>query len=215
MDMKVFLLLSLIGLASCDLPFLRTCMDAEDTNTKTLPTLCSNYKNIEYIYSEIAALKNENKALRASLAEQTNKFQNVTTLDNNKVAFSASITEGADVFTGPRTDSSPSVLIFNHVFTNIGNAYSNQTGIFTTPVKGVYQFTFMTFGNNTNTSGAILMKNGLHQVSTWESQGPDYSDTTSNTVILQLNQNDTVNMILWQGGKIHTSVFSGFLLFTV
>ncbi|XP_028261638.1 uncharacterized protein LOC114435882 isoform X2 [Parambassis ranga] len=131
-----------------------------------------------------------------------------------KVAFSASIIEGPGVFTGPKTGSS-STLIFNNVFTNIGNAYNSQTGIFTAPVKGVYQFTFMTFGYSSYTSGAILVKNGIYQVSTWEFQGPDYSDTTSNTVILQLNQDETVNIILWQGGKIHTAVFSGFLLFTV
>lgn len=86
-------------------------------------------------------------------------------------------------------------------------------GIFTAPLKGVYHFSFMTFGYNSHTSGAILVKNGHYQVSTWEFKGTDTSDTTSNTVILGLNAGETVNIILWRGGKIHTSVFSGFLIF--
>ncbi|XP_028261640.1 multimerin-2-like isoform X4 [Parambassis ranga] len=320
MDVKVFLLLGLTGLVSCDLPFKRRCIDPEDTNTAAQPTVCSNYKNIESIYGEIATLKNKvsfleaqkqiasgnfnqtekrldetekqlrenkgtvqnletrteaafndtkellrlhkselsnlnttaqnlqlrlearltatktnleaevekikntDKALEAKLTEQANKFLNVEDQLGKvkaavntwqKVAFSASITEGANIFTGPSRSILSSTLVFNNVFTNIGNAYNSQTGIFTAPVKGVYQFTFMTFGYNSYTSGAILVKNGIYQVSTWEFKGPDYSDTASNTVILQLNQNDTVNMILWQGGKIHAGVFSGFLLFTV
>ncbi|XP_044197625.1 uncharacterized protein At4g38062-like [Thunnus albacares] len=132
---------------------------------------------------------------------------------NAKVAFSATIIESRDVFTGPKTASTSSILIFNRVFTNIGNAYNSKTGCFTAPLKGVYHFSFMTFGYNSYTSGAILVKNGRYQVSTWEFTGPDASDTTSNTVILELNANDTVNIILWEGGKIHTSVFSGFLVF--
>ncbi|XP_028261639.1 uncharacterized protein LOC114435882 isoform X3 [Parambassis ranga] len=174
--------------------------------------------------AEVEKIKNTDKALEAKLTEQANKFLNVEDQLGKvkaavntwqKVAFSASITEGANIFTGPSRSILSSTLVFNNVFTNIGNAYNSQTGIFTAPVKGVYQFTFMTFGYNSYTSGAILVKNGIYQVSTWEFKGPDYSDTASNTVILQLNQNDTVNMILWQGGKIHAGVFSGFLLFTV
>ncbi|KAM4536935.1 uncharacterized protein PAE49_021356 isoform 1-T2 [Odontesthes bonariensis] len=131
-----------------------------------------------------------------------------------KVAFSASIVASSRTFTGPRTAGTPSVLIFDKVFTNIGKAYNKITGIFTAPVKGVYQFTFMTFGHTSSySSGARLLKNGCTQVSTWESSGPDPSDTTSNTVILELNVNDDVNIVLWQGGKIYTSVFSGFLIF--
>lgn len=91
--------------------------------------------------------------------------------------------------------------------------FSSSTGIFTAPVDGVYQFSFMTFGYNSHTSGAILVKNGIYQVSTWEFTGPDASDTTSNSVILEMKTGDCVNIILWQGGKIHMSVFSGFLIF--
>ncbi|XP_072232298.1 uncharacterized protein [Leuresthes tenuis] len=138
-------------------------------------------------------------------------FLNLVT---KKVAFSASIVTSANVFTGPRTAGTSSVLIFDKVFTNVGSAYNRKTGIFTAPVKGVYQFTFMTFSfTSIYSSGALLLKNGCVQVSTWECSGSDRSDTTSNTVILELNVKDNVKIILWEGGKIHTSVFSGFLIF--
>ncbi|XP_075967261.1 uncharacterized protein LOC142970726 [Anarhichas minor] len=132
---------------------------------------------------------------------------------NTKVAFSATIIESNDVFTGPGTNSTNNILIYNRVFTNIGFDYNSKTGIFTARLKGVYHFSFMTFGYNGHTSGAMLMKNGNYQVTTWEFTGSDYSDTTSNTVILELNVRETVNVILWNGGKIHKSVFSGFLIF--
>ncbi|TKS93196.1 Complement C1q-like protein 4 C1q and tumor necrosis factor-related protein 11 [Collichthys lucidus] len=86
-------------------------------------------------------------------------------------------------------------------------------GIFTAPKKGVYHFTFMTFGYSCYTSGAMLLKNGHLQVSTYEFKGQDTTDTTSNTVILELNVGETVNIMLWTGGKVYTSVFSGFLVF--
>ncbi|XP_014881884.1 complement C1q-like protein 4 [Poecilia latipinna] len=129
------------------------------------------------------------------------------------VAFSATIIESADSFTGPYSPGTSNILKFDRVFTNFGNAYNKKTGVFTAPVNGIYHFSFMTFGYGSHTSGAILVKNGSYQVSTWEFTGLDASDTTSNSVILEMNAGDCVNVILWQGSKIHTGVFSGFLVF--
>lgn len=49
-------------------------------------------------------------------------------LVNSKVAFSATIIESNGVFTGPASNSN--LLIFDRVFTNIGNAYNSETGVF-------------------------------------------------------------------------------------
>lgn len=173
---------------------------------------------VEQQRDDIGQLKNNTAELTNRLdvdnAEQKKLKQEtkrIAAQANTKVAFSARITASADVFTGPATTHN--TLIFNKLFTNVGNAYNCSTGIFTAPVKGVYHFTFMTFGYNSYTSGAILVKNGHYQVSTWEFKGTDISDTTSNTVILEMEVNDTVKIILWKGGKVHTSVFSGFLVF--
>uniref|UniRef100_UPI003AB009EB uncharacterized protein n=1 Tax=Centroberyx gerrardi TaxID=166262 RepID=UPI003AB009EB len=184
---------------------------------------------VEQQKADIGRLKNENAGITQKLRSAESKLQTQgneqerqkTEVDrlnkevNPKVAFSATIIEAPGVFTGPSPPGVSKTLIFNKVFTNIASAYDSTTGIFTVPVKGVYHFTFMTFGYNTHTSGAILAKNGHYQVSTWEFKGPDASDTTSNTVILNLNVGERISVILWQGGKVHTSVFSGFLVFPI
>ncbi len=48
-------------------------------------------------------------------------------LVNAKVAFSATVIESPDVFTGPA--DAQKILIFDRVFTNIGNAYSSKSGM--------------------------------------------------------------------------------------
>ncbi|XP_053199102.1 hyaluronan mediated motility receptor-like [Scomber japonicus] len=168
--------------------------------------------DIHSLKNKYAGITNRLGSVKKTVGELKPEVDQLNARVNAKVAFSATIIESKDVFTGPQTGISK-ILIFNKVFTNIGNAYNSKTGLFTAPRKGVYHFSFMTFGYSTYTSGAILVKNGNYQVSTWEFKGPDSSDTTSNTVILELNHKDTVNIILWKGGKINTGVFSGFLVF--
>uniref|UniRef100_A0A4W6EJJ6 C1q domain-containing protein n=1 Tax=Lates calcarifer TaxID=8187 RepID=A0A4W6EJJ6_LATCA len=204
----------------------------ENLETETETAFSDTQKLLNLYKSELSNLNTTAQELevkvearldssRAELEAKLKKIQTdseVTTfallsLVNTKVAFSATIIESKDVFTGPKTATTSSTLIFNKVFTNVGNAYNSKTGVFTAPVKGVYHFSFMTFGYNSYTSGGILVKNGHYQVSTWEFTGPDTSDTTSNTVILELNVRDCINIILWEGGKIHTGVFSGFLIY--
>ncbi|XP_075960165.1 uncharacterized protein LOC142963293 [Anarhichas minor] len=166
--------------------------------------------------ANFTATQNDSSELRTEESELSLGGMRLTAEVNAKVAFSATIMESNDVFTGPSTNgtnSTNNILIYNRVFTNVGFAYNCKTGIFTARQKGVYHFSFMTFGYTGHTSGAILVKNRHYQVSTWEFTGSDNSDTTSNTVILELNVGETVNVILWKGGKIHKSVFSGFLIF--
>ncbi|KAM8746503.1 uncharacterized protein AB9X84_014729 [Acanthopagrus schlegelii] len=187
-----------------------------DTQLKTQKTTVDTQKaDIDSLKSSTAGIKTRLGSAEGKLAEQNTlkKALNRLTADANaKVAFSATIIESTHVFTGPGS-SHKKTLIFNRVLTNIGKAYNSKTGIFTAPQKGVYHFSFMTFGYSGYTSGAILVKNGHYQVSTWEFKGPDASDTTSNAVILELNVGDCVSISLWQGGKVHSSVFSGFLVF--
>ncbi|KAI3375696.1 hypothetical protein L3Q82_004002 [Scortum barcoo] len=171
-----------------------------DERLKTQNTVVDKHK------AAIDTLKSNDEGIkqRLELTEKKSVELNTLTVEvnslkaevNTKVAFSATVIESNGVFTGPATTHN--ILIFNQVFSNIGNAYNSKTGIFTAPVKGVYYFSFMTFGYNSHTSGAILVKNGHYQVSTWEFKGLDASDTTSNTVILELNVRETVNIILWR-----------------
>lgn len=90
--------------------------------------------------------------------------------------------------------------------------------MFTAPVRGLYYFTFSTYGYNTHVMGAILMKNGRRQISTYDYPTSDGSDSSSNAAILQLAAGDRVYMELWNNGRVYDNwnghtLFSGFLVF--
>ncbi|XP_076151886.1 complement C1q-like protein 2 [Alosa pseudoharengus] len=135
------------------------------------------------------------------------------------VAFSATLqTQKSYEFIGPFNGDV--ILKYDNVITNVGSAYDPSTGIFTVPVKGVYFFTFVLFnpiGHN-HASGAKLMKNGEMVVSATDNiPGADSEDTTSNTVILDLEVSDKVYIEMFSGRAIYTdgnrrNTFSGHLL---
>ncbi|KAI4876165.1 hypothetical protein NFI96_000174, partial [Prochilodus magdalenae] len=74
-----------------------------------------------------------------------------------KVAFSAALLASGDGHTGPYSTDFP--LAYKHVFTNIGNAYNPATGVFTAPVRGVYQFRFHIYGGGGRAVSVALHKN--------------------------------------------------------
>ncbi|KAM7366441.1 hypothetical protein PAMP_015879 [Pampus punctatissimus] len=199
MAIKMFFLLALFGLASSSLPYERRCDPEQQKDT---PTKCSNYKNIEHLDEMLTKLE-----------------QRIAAVEVPRIAFSTSLANSGRVCRGPSSGKNK-ILVFKRVFSNTGNAYNQDTGIFTAPVNGVYYFSFSTFGYNTHVMGAILMKNKVHQVSTYEHISGDGSDSSSNSVVLQLVAKDEVHMQLWDNGRVsdnlngHTT-FSGYLLFTV
>lgn len=91
-------------------------------------------------------------------------------------------------------------------------------GIFTAPVRGVYFFTFTTFGFTKTLVAASLTKNGVRIVSSFETRSDDVNDTGANSAILNLDAGDQVSIILWQTAEVYDNSnghnsFSGFLLF--
>ncbi|XP_053373708.1 complement C1q and tumor necrosis factor-related protein 9A-like [Mercenaria mercenaria] len=104
-------------------------------------------------------------------------------------------------------------IIFDNIVTNIGQAYSGTTGVFTAPKDGVYYFvaTILSFsGQHVETE---IVKNGDSMVRLY-SYGKFYDQGTSG-VVLQLNASDEVwvrNMGT-NGENVHGSnwsTFSGF-----
>eukprot|EP00066_Takifugu_rubripes_P028088 XP_011617354.1 PREDICTED: cerebellin-2-like [Takifugu rubripes] len=169
---------------------------------------------------EVDRLKKDNKDLKTRLeateAQIAVLIQRCNT-DLPKIAFSASLSNSGEIYQGPSTNKT---LIYKRVFSNTGGGYDQHTGIFTAPVSGLYYFSFSTYGYNTHVTGAILVKNGILQISTYDFPSNDGSDSSSNSVVLQLHAGDAVHMELWTDGRVfdnqnaHTT-FSGFLIFPV
>ncbi|XP_034722204.1 complement C1q-like protein 4 isoform X2 [Etheostoma cragini] len=135
-----------------------------------------------------------------------------------QVAFSASLlAESRGSTLGPLP--MPMTLIFKNVQTNIGNAYSSTTGVFTAPVKGAYHFDWTTgaYGDGRHGSGAWLLKNSQKVFMAFEDQKDGFM-TTSKGVTLLLEAGDVVSVLLLASGLAfddynHHTTFSGHLLF--
>ncbi|XP_008298462.1 complement C1q tumor necrosis factor-related protein 3-like isoform X2 [Stegastes partitus] len=168
--------------------------------------------------AEIDNLKTENEDLKARLNATENEIGQLKKSSGKaapQIAFSASLANSGEIYNGPSTDKT---LVFKRVFSNIGSGYDANSGVFTAPVNGFYYFSFSTYGYNTHTMGAILIKNDVRQISTYDSPTSDGSDSSSNAAVLQLAAGDNVHMELWDDGRVYDNLnghttFSGFLLF--
>ncbi|XP_058498193.1 multimerin-2-like [Solea solea] len=135
-----------------------------------------------------------------------------------QVAFSASLLASGSGTTGPFNANT--ILVFRHVATNIGNAYSPNTGFFIAPVRGAYHFEFYIGAHgSSHPSAAVLVKNGQHIFSAHEHR-PSHYGTSSNGATLHLEVGDVVFLRLRENSRIyddgnHYSTFSGHLLFTM
>ncbi|XP_070709281.1 uncharacterized protein [Pempheris klunzingeri] len=171
------------------------------------------------LLARVAASENKNTVLETRMSSSEIEVEELKreNADRPKVAFSASLTDAGHV--GPfNTDIT---LKFSKVFTNIGQAYSPTTGIFTAPVRGVYYFRFTLRDNRASSwIGAKLYHNDERLM-----LNDDYSTPTSyayaivaNALALQLEKGDVVRIDLgashgvFDDSNDHTT-FSGFLLF--
>ncbi|XP_075882137.1 caprin-2-like [Nelusetta ayraudi] len=177
--------------------------------------------------TEVDKLKQQLQAQTAelsSLKARTNVTEiHVEELKTDKelkqVAFSASLLASGEGYLGPFNTEIP--MVFRHVFTNIGNAYNPNTGFFTAPVRGVYQFDFYVHGhgNPSHPTTAALVKNGNRICISYARQ-PSHNVNSSNGVRLLLEVGDVVYLKLRQNSRVfdnenHPTTFSGHLLFTM
>uniref|UniRef100_A0A3B3ZIV1 C1q domain-containing protein n=1 Tax=Periophthalmus magnuspinnatus TaxID=409849 RepID=A0A3B3ZIV1_9GOBI len=121
---------------------------------------------------------------------------------------------------GPFSNTIP--IQYKKVFTNLGNNYNSNTGIYKAPFKGVYSLSVSVFhdaGQGTNEQSCVLlyvngdMVAGSHDIHTF-----DHEDSTTVSITINLKAGDEV-MVKLQAGcllcmiKDHYNVFSGFLLY--
>uniref|UniRef100_A0A8C6UMC9 Cerebellin 10 n=1 Tax=Neogobius melanostomus TaxID=47308 RepID=A0A8C6UMC9_9GOBI len=133
-----------------------------------------------------------------------------------QVAFSASLLESGSGTLGPI--NAHTTLVFKHVVSNIGKAYSPHTGIFTAPVRGAYHFEFYVFGSGGSPGSVVgLTKNGEHIFLGQQVQSTGWG-SGSNGATLLLEAGDVVFLRLWPDRRIYDdpsryNTFSGHLLF--
>ncbi|XP_062371948.1 cerebellin-1-like [Sardina pilchardus] len=197
--------------------------DAKNGDLKALEKrLNATEKELEKVKTDVQLLKKENEDIMAKLNDTVEELEKIKqngskTTEGPKVAFSVSLAASGETYLKD-SDASPNV-VYKRIFTNAGKAYDSKKGTFTAPVKGIYFFSFSTFGYNNFLSGAILTKNGEYMVSSYDAPSTgDVGDTGGNSVILQLEKGEQVSMKLWEKSQVfdnlngHTT-FSGFLLF--
>ncbi|XP_026233348.1 cerebellin-1-like [Anabas testudineus] len=121
---------------------------------------------------------------------------------------------------GPFTDNR--VIVYKHVFINLGDSYNNSTGFFTVPRTGVYSLTVTIYGitsvSETLSTCANLQVNGRVVSTLFEQNGQDKEDSSSDVVAIQLRAGDRVAVNLIKGCFIcdnnnHYNTFTGFLLY--
>ena len=108
------------------------------------------------------------------------------------------------------------VPTFRTTITNIGGAYNIDTGVFTSPVDGLYLFLFTVASSGKNDVYCRIQHNGTNRVRGQTSNDNSYT-TASASVYLLLTKGDTVTLGAcggWSG--VHSSsdytTFSGALI---
>ncbi|XP_016533031.1 complement C1q-like protein 2 isoform X2 [Poecilia formosa] len=161
---------------------------------------------------EVQHLQRDNEVKTKELESLSQRYQ------AKRLAFSAALLESGSVNHGPF--NTHTTMVFRHVTTNIGNAYSPSTGLFTAPVRGVYHFEFHIYGHGSSTepTSALLIKNGVQIFATYEKQTSG-GQKTCNGVTLMLNIGDVFVRLpanSWvHDNQDHHTTFSGHLLFTM
>ncbi|XP_067219955.1 complement C1q-like protein 4 [Chanodichthys erythropterus] len=172
-------------------------------------------ERIQKLEETLTKILSDNEALKTLVQDSKNKIESLQQNYGKKVAFSAGLLASGSGQTGPFSDSK--TLEYKKVFSNVGNAYDSNTGIFTAPVRGVYYFRFYGHCHGGTTMAITLLKNSQTQCSV-HSARPVSNSNASNGVVLTLEIGDKINTVLWKDAWVYDdpasyTSFSGFLIF--
>ncbi|KAM6987307.1 complement C1q-like protein 4 [Tautogolabrus adspersus] len=161
-----------------------------------------------------------------SLNELEKELTKTKTVLNNvrasRSAFSVALTSQSKLeCIGPYRDDK--LIAYKHVFINLGDGYSVDTGIFTVPRSGVYSLALTVYSDagspgNTLAACAGLQVNGLVVAGPREKNMQDQEDSATIVVALHLKAGDKVAVNLPIGcflcdDSSHYNTFTGFLLY--
>ncbi|XP_071352848.1 C1q-related factor-like [Trachinotus anak] len=161
-----------------------------------------------------------------SLNELEKELIKTKTVLNNirasRSAFSVALTNDNNLSCfGPLRDDK--LVIYKHVFINLGDGYSVDTGVFTVPRSGVYSLALTVYSDagspgNSLAACASLLVNGLVVSGPREKNMQDQEDSATIVVALHLKAGDKVAVNLPIGcflcdDNSHYNTFTGFLLY--
>ena len=112
----------------------------------------------------------------------------------------------------PCTDDIHQPIVFDKIETNIGNAYSQFTGVFTAPLNGVYQFNLevsIPNGANGNVLHVYIEKNGLRAGYIYFVVESNLWIRKTTSVTLHLLHRDTVQSVIVYSGGTGNNVIGG------
>ncbi|XP_028275851.1 complement C1q-like protein 4 [Parambassis ranga] len=149
-----------------------------------------------------------------------------TVLNNvraSRSAFSVALTNNINMNCyGPFRDDK--LIIYKHVFLNLGGGYDVSTGVFTVPRSGVYSLALTVYSDagapgNTLAACANLLVNGQLVGGTHDINMEDQEDSASVVVALHLKAGDRVVVNLPTGCFLcddhsHYNTLTGFLLYS-
>ncbi|KAK5877437.1 hypothetical protein CesoFtcFv8_024940 [Champsocephalus esox] len=169
------------------------------------------------LVSRVSASEEQLAALRAELEVSKNELQLDETAmrsSDTKVAFSAALSSGKF---GPY--NTETALVYRRSITNLGGAYSTNTGVFTAPVEGAYYFRFTAMNNKHGENMAVNLYRNSQRI-IHNSKQNDGNTFLSNAAVLHLNQGDEVYMRLHVNCGLFENddtynTFSGFMLYSM
>ncbi|XP_031616200.2 complement C1q subcomponent subunit C-like [Oreochromis aureus] len=184
------------------------------TETKSCnPDMCKFLVDFGAIMEKVNCMEAKLKESETRLKESENQILELQHKEATKIIFSATLSGSGH--TGPfNTDT---ILVYKGVITNIGNAYSPVTGVFTAPIPGVYYFTLFYHAGGSHTQYLFLHKNSEVIVMTNDHvTHSDATDNGGNAVFLELQQGDKVYVRMAANSRVWASesqtTFSGFLV---
>ncbi|XP_036451791.1 complement C1q-like protein 3 [Colossoma macropomum] len=163
------------------------------------------------VWTELRDMVVEQRELLKFYQNQIEKLKKENT---DRVAFS--FASGLNGNHGPLPKDS--ILVFRKQITNIGNAFSKITGVFTAPLRGVYYFRFNVLGSSRSHRLAVcLFKNKEKILDVAEYPKGQYEYAVGGATLL-LQKGDQVYVLLRSNSQISDNSdnhcnFSGFLLF--
>ncbi|XP_063412607.1 complement C1q-like protein 4 [Mytilus trossulus] len=176
----------------------------------------ANSKRFSRIEESLKILENENRNLKNVVEKQQNKIsklegivqeqERVEKIENQYRNRSSRLLEGGSqslpgteqvafyAYLSKTEAISPHhTLIFDHVETNVGQAYNQHSGAFTVPISGVYMFSYTVFPNGAGSFASVeLTVNSMPHGAIFVDSSSADGDFTGCTgfVVLALKQGD-------------------------